>query len=104
MLAINVTGPWNPDGLRIYHGYGAQCTMTFADVCGCCRNEVNSATHEWHQVREEAMRKVAAAERRAQLDAQVKDLETQCAAAVCQIEELRRQMQPLEAERAQRVK
>lgn len=78
--------------------------MIFADVCGCCRNEVNSATHEWHQVREEAMRKVAAAERRAQLDAQVKDLETQCAAARCQIEELRRQMQPLEAERAQRVK
>lgn len=73
--------------------------------CSCaCRNEVNSATHEWHQVREEAMRKVAAAERRAQLDAQVKDLETQIAAAGRQIEELRRQMQPLEAERAQRTK
>ena len=50
------------------------------------------------------MRKVAAAERRAQLDAQVKDLETQCAAAARQIEELQRQMQPLEAERAQRAK
>ena len=69
-----------------------------------CRNEVNSATHEWHQVREEAMRKVAAAERRAQLDTQVKELETQCAAAHRQVQELQRQMQPLEAERAQRAK
>lgn len=65
---------------------------------------MNSATHEWHQVREEAMRKVAAAERRAQLDAQVKELETQCAAAHRQVQELQRQMQPLENERIQRAK
>ena len=35
------------------------------------RNELTSATHEYHMVKEEAMRKVAMAERRSQLDTQV---------------------------------
>lgn len=55
-------------------------------------------------MREEAIGKAAAAERRAQLEAQVKELDTQAAAAGRQVEQLRRQMQPLEAEHAQRAK
>lgn len=66
------------------------------------RNDLASATHEYHQVREEAMKKVNLAARRAQLDTQVKELEAQCSAAARHIEQLQRQMQPLEAERTQR--
>lgn len=38
---------------------------------GARRNEVASATQQWHSVREEHMKKAALAERRNQLDSQV---------------------------------